>query len=112
MKRKLICIIIAMVIMLCTTTGFADKSDGDLYTFCPAVSILFYNTMLKNFLELNDTQAAILQVSSDGFKEGNLVYSDLLQNTFFFFGGVYGRPLFCTLLRIKILCYARIPVSP
>lgn len=87
MKKKLICIFIASVLLLCTTTSLADKSEGDLYTFCPAMSILYYNSMLKNFLELSDTQAALLQVSSDGFKDGNLVYSDPLQNTFFFFGG-------------------------
>jgi len=87
MKKRVICFFIASVLMLCTSTGLADKSEGDLYTFCPAMSTLYYNTILKNFLELDDTQAALLQVSSDGLKDGNLVYSDVLQNTFFFFGG-------------------------
>jgi hypothetical protein len=73
--------------MLCTVTGFADKTEGDLNTFCPALCTLNYNTLLKNFLELSDSQAALLQVSSDGFKDGNLVYSDVLQNTIFIFGG-------------------------
>ena len=91
MKRKLIYVFIAVVISLCTTASLADKSEGDLYTFCPAMSTLYYNTILKNFLELDDTQAALFQVSSDGLKDGNLVYSDVLQNTFFFFGGASGE---------------------
>lgn len=87
MTKKLVCFFIAAVLMLITITSLADESEGDLYAFCPAMSTLYYNTVLKDFLKLNDTQAALLQVSSDGFKDGNLVYSDVLQNTFFFFGG-------------------------
>ncbi len=87
MNKKLICIFIAVVLMLSAITSLADKSEGDMYTFCPAMSTLYYNTMLKNFLDLTESQAALIQVTSDGFKDGNLVYSDPLQNTFFFFGG-------------------------
>ena len=87
MKKVLICFLIATVLLSCVTPSLADESEGDLYTFCPAIGTLYYNSMLKNFLELNDTQAALLQVTSDGLKDGNLVYSDALQTTFFFFGG-------------------------
>lgn len=88
MKKRLICLFISFAFILSISSGMADKSEGDLYTFCPAMSMLFYNSLLKNYLDLNDSQAALLQVSSDGFKDGNLVYSDVLQDTFFFFGGV------------------------
>ena len=88
MRRKLKFIIcFVLVLILCTSNGFANKSEGDLYTFCPYLSILFYNDTMKNFLDLNDTQAALLQVSSDGIQEGNLTYSNIMQDTFFIFGG-------------------------
>ena len=91
MKKYLICFLIAAVLLSCVAQGLADETEGDLYTFCPALSTLYYNSTIKGFLDLNDTQAALLQVTSDGIKDGNLVYSDALQTTFFFFGGASGE---------------------
>lgn len=88
MKKRLLCLFISFAFILSISSGMADKSEGDLYTFCPAMGMLTYNSLLQNYFDLNDSQAAILQLSSDGFKDGNLVYSDVLQDTFFFFGGV------------------------
>ncbi len=87
MKRTLVCLISILVLCLCMPSGIADETEGDMYTFCPFMSTYFYNAMIKNYLELNDTQAALLQVSSDGLKEGNLVYSNVMQDTLFIFGG-------------------------
>ena len=58
-----------------------------MHTFCPAISMLSYNGLLKSFPDLNDNQAALLRVSSDGLRDGNIVYSDLTDNTIFIFGG-------------------------
>ena len=88
MRRRFLYIILALAILASQTSiGFADESEGDMKTFCPYMSTLSFNTMLKSMLDLSDSQAALVQVTSDGRKDGNLVYSDPLQNTIFIFGG-------------------------
>lgn len=87
MLRRCFILLTVFVLILGTTTAFANETEGDMYTFCPAISMLSYNGLLKSFLDLNDNQAALLQVSSDGLRDGNIVYSDLSDNTFFIFGG-------------------------
>ena len=81
-------IIVVALITISASSGIADESEGVLNTFCPHMSIGMYYKMLKSMLELNDTQAAALQVSADGTKDGNLVYSNVLQDTIFIFGGI------------------------
>ena len=88
MRKRLISILAAvLVLMLCIPSGLADKSEGDQYTFCPYISTLFYNGMIQSLLELDDSTAALIQVTSDGVKDGNLVYSNILNETIFIFGG-------------------------
>ena len=86
-KKVLSVLIITSVLILSLTPALADKSDGDLYTFCPYMSTSFYNTMMKNLLDLTDTQATLIQVTSDGVKNGNLIYSNIMQDTVFIFSG-------------------------
>ena len=84
--KKAISIALLFSLLLFASVCFASESEGDMYTFCPALSTTYYNEILKSFLELNDTQAALLKVTSDGLKEGKQTYSDILQNTIFIFG--------------------------
>ena len=88
MRKRLMLVLLSItVLVLCATVGLADKSDGDTYTFCPAMSMSLYNSMIKNLLDLSDAQASLIQVSSDGVKDGNVVYSNAMQDTIFIFGG-------------------------
>ena len=88
MRKTTIAIICTIVLLLVSITpGIANESDGDLYTFCPAMCTSYYNTMMKSILNLNSAQAALMQVSYDGLHDGNLVYSNPTQDTIFFFGG-------------------------
>jgi len=86
-RFKVAIVSVILILTICTPSVLADKSEGDLNTFCPHMCISMYNTMLKSLLELNDAQASLFQVSSDGIKDGNLYYSNVLQDTFFIFGG-------------------------
>ncbi len=80
--------LLAVALALGCVPGLADKADGDLWTFCPFMCTGVYNMMLKNFLDGDETKTALLQVTSDGMKNGALTYSNLTQDTFFLFGGV------------------------
>ena len=92
MLKRIIAVFIAVMgITVFLAPAVASETDGDLYTFCPYLSTARYNSYLKSFLDLSSAQAALLQVTSDGFVSGTLVYSDLLQETFFMFSGVSGE---------------------
>ena len=88
MFRRYFSVFLAFILILTVSYVYADESEGDMYTFCPAISISFYNTMMKNILKLNDTQAALIQVTSDETKDGNLIYSNAMHDPVFIFGGV------------------------
>ena len=87
MYKRFFILLTVMLLLFSVSSGFADKADGDLYTFCPYLSTEYYNTLLKNFLDLNDAQAALLKVSSNGLRDGNLVYTNMMQDTIFIFSG-------------------------
>ena len=87
-KRILVVFLAVLVLLMYAMPGLASESEGDLYTFCPYLSTSRYNTFLKNLLELSDSQATLLQVTSDGLIDDTMIYSDLLRNTYFMFNGV------------------------
>ena len=47
MKKYLICFLIAAVLLSCVAQGLADDTEGDLYTFCSALSTLYYNSAIN-----------------------------------------------------------------
>ena len=88
MIKKAMCVLMLVCVgVLGIAPGLADRAEGDLYTFCPAMSTMLFNSVLVSFVEPSDSQALLIQVASDGLKDGNIVYSNPLQDTVFIFGG-------------------------
>ena len=121
MRRFISFILMAVFLILCITPGCADESEGDLYVFCPFMCTSFYNSMLKSLLELNDSQASLLEVKYYETRDGTLIYANSKQDTIFIFGGTtneYGSAtsayLYCsmkessTLKNIPLLIWAAI----
>ncbi len=85
---KKICFLLAILLTAgCLSVSYASEPDGDLYTFCPAISTIMYNSLLKNILELDDDGLAPVKVALDSSLNDCYTYSDIMKNTVFIFDG-------------------------
>ncbi len=85
--RHILALIAIFVLLPYNMIGHADKSNGDLQAFCPYMCTSSFNNYMKNYFDLNETQAAILQVSLDSKSEGTFLYANLTHDIIFLFDG-------------------------
>ena len=86
MRKSCVTLLTALFILF-VVPGIANESEGDLNTFTPSMSTSIYNSYMKTLLNLNDTQEALIKVTSHGLHDGKLVYTNVIQDPVFIFDG-------------------------